>query len=121
MDLGLVGQAVRQVDLDGFSILLWFTDGSTIRIETDCVVTSANGARIHVSPESAAADTARWKGLVGRLVVEASADEADSSLTIVLDGGERLQVAADPDFEAWGRTSADGGVLVAPPGGGPLY
>lgn len=114
MDLGLAGQKLVSHEF-GYTVGFHFSGGFEIRVETSFTLRTHDGDhRIVPGEESSAARLSELSGLV---VTLATADDS-GGLRVDFDGGARLLVEADPEFEAWTVAGPDGLKVVSLPGGG---
>jgi len=116
MDLGFAGQKIVGQEF-GYTVGLEFTGGYEVRIETAFLLRDHDGDHEIVPGENADADGARLEALTGRAVTVAAADDS-GGLRVDLEGGARLLVPADPNYEAWTVAGPDGLKVVSLPAGG---
>ncbi|MEV4346305.1 DUF6188 family protein [Actinoplanes sp. NPDC049596] len=107
----LVGQHLEYVRL-GDALVLSFSRGSQILIETAALLTAA-GSRATVVPGEDDADV--LAPLLGDVVSTAQASDGELSLTFGT--GAELRVGPDPEVESWAFTNPDGPLIVCLPGG----
>jgi hypothetical protein len=115
VDLGFAGQTLSKCDV-GFAVRLEFTGGYEVQVETPFLVRTSDGDHSVVPGEDTEA-AATVRGLTGRAVTESTADDR-GGLRIDLDGGIRILVEVDPDYEAWTVAGPGGAKVVSLPGGG---
>jgi hypothetical protein len=116
MDLGFAGQKIVGQEF-GYTVSLEFTGGYEVRIETGFVLRDRDGDHEIVPGENADADGARLEALTGQPVTAAVADDS-GGLRVDFEGGTRLLVPADPNYEAWTVAGPNGLKVVSLPGGG---
>ncbi|WP_026422642.1 DUF6188 family protein [Actinokineospora inagensis] len=114
MALGFVGAAVAAMEFD-YAVVLRFSDGSEVRVETEFTLQSGSGQPEHVVPgdDSARLRTSRLRGTrVNEATVESS-----GRLRLLFNDGTLLQVPPDEEYEAWTSTGPHGELVVCGPGG----
>ena len=116
VDLGFAGQTVIGQDV-GFTVRLEFSGGYEVRVETGFTLRAPDGDHRVVPGEDVEDVTAPLGALAGRVVTVATADDG-GGLRIDFDGGARILVEADPDYEAWTVAGPGGMKVVSLPGGG---
>jgi hypothetical protein len=116
MDLGFAGQQIVGQEF-GYTVSLEFTGGYEVRIETGFLLRDHDGDHEIVPGENADADGARLQALTGQVVTVAMADDS-GGLRVDLEGGARLLVPADLNYEAWTVAGPNGLKVVSLPGGG---
>jgi Family of unknown function (DUF6188) len=116
MDLGLAGQRVVSTEF-GYTATIVFSGGFEIRVESAFTLRAEDGDRRLTPGADIEQGAARLGTVVGHVVVVAAADDG-GELRVDLDGGMRLLVGPDPDYEAWTFAGADGTKVVCRPGGG---
>jgi hypothetical protein len=116
MDLGFAGQKIVGQEF-GYTVGLEFTGGYEVRIETGFRLRDRDGDHEIVPGDNAEADGARLAALTGQVVTVAMADDS-GGLRVDLQGGARLLVPADPNYEAWTVAGPQGLKVVSLPGGG---
>ncbi|UIJ33958.1 DUF6188 family protein [Allobranchiibius sp. GilTou73] len=117
MDLDLVSCRVEQVDSEN-AITLRLSEGSEVRIETKLKLTRPDREVAVLDARDLDSEQGLLDVLLGRAVDQATADEVTGSLAVIFANGVRLDVAADPDYEAWSLVGRDGSLVVSLPGGG---
>lgn len=117
MDLDLVSCGVEQFDSE-YAITLRLSDGSEVRIETKFELRCPSQEVAVFDPQNLDSGQGLLGALLGRAVDRATADEVTGFLAVVFADGVGLDVAADPDYEAWSFVGRDGSRLVSLPGGG---
>lgn len=116
MDLGFAGQKIVGQEF-GYTVSLEFTGGYEVRIESGLVLRDRDGDHEIVPGENADADGARLEALTGQAATAAVADDS-GGLRVDFEGGTRLLVPADPNYEAWTVAGPNGLKVVSLPGGG---
>jgi hypothetical protein len=103
----LAGQQLEQVRL-GDTIVLSFTGGSEVVIETTIRVDGPNG-RVDAEPGLPASDVVAT--LLGDVVRSAWTHDT-GDLHIAFGSGSELMVGADADVESWAVAGSDGALVV---------
>ena len=116
MDLGLAGQKVVSTEF-GYTAAIVVSGGSEIRVESAFTLRAEDGDRRLTPGADVEEGAARHGVVVGHVVAAATADDR-GELRVDLDGGMRLVVEPDRDYEAWTFAGADGTKVVCRPGGG---
>jgi hypothetical protein len=116
LDLGFAGQKIVGQGF-GYTVGLDSTGGYDVRIETGFVLRDRDGDHEIVPGENADADGARLEALTGQAVTAAVADDS-GELRVDFEGGTRLLVSADPNYEAWTVAGPNGLKVVSLAGGG---
>jgi hypothetical protein len=116
VDLGLAGQKLTGNDV-GYTVRLEFSGGYEVRLEAAFALRTPDGDHRVVPAEDVQAAAALLGALTGRVVTVSAADDA-GGLRIDFDGGVRVLVEADPDYEAWTVAGPGGMKVVSLPGGG---
>jgi hypothetical protein len=106
---------VTRVSFDYALIFRIGTDAS-FRIETDVVLTAADGSSVPFRSASADVPAADLVGLFRKSVTKAWASD-DGKLTIQFSGGVTLTATPDPDYEAWEIIAENGFRVICMPGG----
>jgi hypothetical protein len=116
VDLGFAGEKLIGHEV-GFSVLLEFSGGYEVRVETGFTVRTTDGDHRVVPGEDLDSAAAVLGALDRRTVIVASADDV-GGLRIDFEGGARVLVGADPDYEAWTVAGPGGFKVVSLPSGG---
>ena len=116
MDLGLAGQKVVSTEF-GYTAAIVVSGGSEMRVESAFTLRAEEGDRRLTPGTDVEEGAARLGAVVGHVVAAATADDG-GELRVDLDGGMRLVVEPDRDYEAWTFAGADGTKIVCRPGGG---
>jgi hypothetical protein len=103
----LAGQKLEYVRL-GHAIVLNFTGGRQVLIETVATLTGPGG-RVEVEPGENPSDILAT--LLGD-VVRAAGTSDTGELRITFAGGSELSVGVDADFESWAVAGPDGFLIV---------
>jgi hypothetical protein len=85
-------------------------DGPQFHVDIPKVEEAANGI-------AASVDDQHEQALTGQVVAVVMADDS-GGLRVDLEGGARLLVPADPNYEAWTVAGPNGLKVVSLPGGG---
>lgn len=117
MDLDLASFRVEQFDPEP-AITLRLSEGSEVQIETKFEFTCPDQQVAVLDPQNLDSEQGLLDALLGRAIDQATADEVTGSLAVIFANGVRLDVAADPDYEAWSFVGRDGSYVVSLPGGG---
>ena len=114
-DLGLSGKCLQSMELE-YTLVLQLSDVYFISISSPLTL-EIDGENTLLSPEEDSEDGfGPIRGLVGRAVVDADVD-AGGALRVTFQGGARLRVGPDPDYEAWNVSGPNGALVVSMPGG----
>ncbi|MCC2317037.1 DUF6188 family protein [Cellulomonas sp. zg-Y138] len=108
------GQDVTQVCFD-YGIVVNFSDGASLRIESDFDLEVA-GEVLRVSPGEAG-HASVVLSLLHKKVSRFHIDDG-GALDVLLSSDCRLKCGEDPDYEAWTLTTGAGALYVSLPGGG---
>lgn len=110
----LTGQMVAQI---GFDHEVWLKGerGDQLVIADDVEIVAANGTRVRYGgdswrPHASALLTLLWASVV-------KSEYGESRLVLSLDDGRRVEVQANPQYEAWRYVPRTGEWLVCLPGG----
>ena len=115
MDLNLVSSTVVS-ELIGSSVLLELSGDRFVRIESPFVLV-AEGTTVSLAPEDDPGEEfAPVRTLVGQSIVASKAGD-EGRLSLTFDGGARLEVPPDADYEAWNIAGPNGYMVVCTPGG----
>lgn len=115
MDLGLNGKCLQSVLIE-YTLRMKLSDVYFIVIESPFNVES-HGTNVSLSPEEDADEAFQpIRQLVGRMVEEATADDA-GALHVRFSDGTRLEVPPDEAYEAWNVSGPNGALVVCTPGG----
>ncbi|GGK77836.1 hypothetical protein GCM10012284_09710 [Mangrovihabitans endophyticus] len=113
MDLGFAGQRILGHEF-GYTIAFTVSGGYEVRVESPMRVRT-HGIEYDVQPGADGGEAA-LDALTGDEVTAAVAEES-GALRIDLNGGSRVVVSADPQFEAWTVAGPAGFKVVCGPGG----
>ncbi len=115
MDLGLSGKRFQSLELE-HTLVLQLSDVHFVAISSPLVV-ERDGRSTCLSPEEDDEDAfAPVRELIGQNVRQAIADPS-GALEMTFDGGARMHVGADPEYEAWNVSGPAGALVVSMPGG----
>lgn len=100
----------------GYTLVLSLSDGYVISVSSPVAV-DTDGMSVHLSPEDDPKEAFEPVcRLVGQAVRSATSDQ-QGGLHLSFEGGVQLQVAMDPDYEAWQVAGPGGSLMVSTPGG----
>jgi hypothetical protein len=116
MDLDLAGRKVVSTEF-GYTAAIVFSGGSEIRAESAFTLRAEDGDHRLTPGADVGEGAARLGAVVGHVVVVATADDS-GELRVDLEGGMRLLIEPDRDYEAWTFAGPDGTKVVCRPGGG---
>jgi hypothetical protein len=117
MNVDLSGEVLTGQDI-GFTVVLRTSGGYTITIESRLTVESPTGTvQASPGPDTEADLSVHLGPLADHRITTADADTA-GGLDIEFDGGTRLHVDPDENYEAWTINGPDGQLIVSGPGGG---
>lgn len=117
MQLDIRTRRVEEIDTE-HAVTLVLAGGVSVRIESPFDLIAPGSEPRTIDPEDLSFDQGLQQALRCRVVEAASADSETGLLDLSFEGGVRLQVPSDPDFESWSATWPDGSAVVALPGGG---
>jgi len=115
MDLGLRGKSLQSVLIE-YVVRMQLSDVYFIVIESPFRL-DIHGDSLSLSPEEDRDDALQaLRQLVDRTIADATADDV-GALHLTFEGGARLTVEPDPDYEAWSVSGPGGALVVSTPGG----
>jgi Family of unknown function (DUF6188) len=115
MDLGLRGKRLETVE-PGYTLILRLSDLNVIAISSPLTI-ERGGKSIHLSPEDDPEESFEPLQALAGQEIDAANTDPDGSLNVVFDGGARVRVESDPDYEAWNVSGPGGALVVSTPGG----
>ena len=102
-----------------YAITLLTDKGAEIRIETDFSLRNPGGPiAVTISPEMRDQAAVILPAVLHETIRAAAASNETGTLVLDFVHGVRLEVAANPDYEAWTVAAENGSKVVALPGGG---
>ncbi|WP_279615044.1 DUF6188 family protein [Rhodococcoides fascians] len=113
----MVGETIESIEF-GFSLVLRTIKGYEIRMKSAFQVIESGLERFEGVPHESLSNNPVLGLLVGRKVRDAQASDAGGGLRIAFSDGARLEVPADPDYEAWTIAGPGGFTVVSVAGGG---
>lgn len=115
MDVGLSGKRIQSIQ-QGYTLVLQIDDVHFVAVSSPFVV-DLDGETTLLSPEDDPEDAFEpVLHLIGQTIEAATVDPV-GALNITFEGGARLHVGPDPDYEAWNVSGPDGALVVSMPGG----
>ena len=115
IELGIRGQSIVRVCFDAAVVIVTSGD-CELRVETQAALVTSAREKLLFDPESPKDASPHLVDLVDAVVFDAEAEE-DGELAVGFEGGRRLIVQPDVDYEAWTFVDPTGLRLTCMPGG----
>lgn len=116
VSLQLVGNQVAFIGVD-FQLTLRFSNDCVVRLESEFIISEADGSKTVVDPEGDKAPFVSVLRLHGQTVESARIET--SSLILAFSNGSVLEAGPDDDYESWSYTGPESTPtrVIAMPGG----